>query len=171
VGQSLTGQISHTKGFVDDGLAGGEGSTNWSNSGEGTFVNGTWNVTGKSTPAGPVSPGKGYQAQNNTQSIFTDPDTINRFQSELIAEHLIAQKQPGATSNAPLDKTKAAAVPDPKTAAAGAPALAAKSAAATKAATPKTPAKAAPAPAAKAAPAPAAKATPAPKTPAATGKK
>jgi hypothetical protein len=156
VGQSLTGQISHTKGFVSDGLAGGEGSTNWSNSGEGTFVNGTWNVTGKSAPAGPVSPGKGYQAQNNTQSIFTDPDTINRFQSELIAEHLIAQKQPGATSNAPLDKTKAAAVPDPKTAVAGTPALATKGAAANKVAAapktaPKTPAKAAPAPKATAA--------------------
>jgi hypothetical protein len=35
--------------------------------------------------------GKNFKAQNNTQSIFTDPDTINRFTSELIAEHMAAQ--------------------------------------------------------------------------------
>lgn len=81
VGQSATHQISHTKGFVADGKVGGEGSTNWSTSGEGTFV-----VTGK---AG----GPGYKAQNNTQSIFTDQDTISRFQAELIAEHMTAQAQ------------------------------------------------------------------------------
>ena len=79
IGQSATRQISHTKGFVADGLVGGEGSTNWSASGEGTFV-----VTG-------APGGSGYKAQNNTQSIFTDPDTINRFQAELIAEHMAAQ--------------------------------------------------------------------------------
>lgn len=33
-----------------------------------------------------------------TQSIFTDPDTISRFQSELIAEHMAARVQ--ATGNA-----------------------------------------------------------------------
>jgi len=81
IGQSATHQISHTKGFVADGKVGGEGSTNWSASGEGTFV-----VKGQ--PGG-----KGYKAQNNTQSIFTDPDTINRFQSELIAEHMAARVQ------------------------------------------------------------------------------
>ena len=79
VGQSATGQISHTKGFVADAKVGGEGSTNWSVSGEGTFV-----VKGQ---AG----GRGYKAQNNTQSVFTDPDTISRFQSELIAEHMAAR--------------------------------------------------------------------------------
>jgi hypothetical protein len=81
VGQSATHQISHTKGFVADGKVGGEGSVNWSSSGEGTFV-----VTGK--PGGP-----GYKAQNNTQTIFTDPDSISRFQTELIAEHMAAQNQ------------------------------------------------------------------------------
>ncbi len=81
IGQSATHQISHTKGFVADGRVGGEGSTNWSVSGEGTFV-----VIGK--PGGP-----GYKAQNNTQTIFTDPDTISRFQAELIAEHMAAQAQ------------------------------------------------------------------------------
>lgn len=81
IGQSATHQISHTKGFVADGKVGGEGSTNWSASGMGTFV-----VNGK--PGGP-----GYKAQNNTQTIFTDPDSINRFQTELIAEHVTAQNQ------------------------------------------------------------------------------
>ncbi len=80
IGSSATGQISHTKGFVADGRVGGEGSTNWSTSGEGTFV-----VTGK--PGGP-----GYKAQNNTQTIFTDPDTLSRFQAELIAEHMAAEQ-------------------------------------------------------------------------------
>ena len=85
IGQSATHQISHTKGFVADGRVGGEGSTNWSASGEGTFI-----VTGR---AG----GAGYKAQNNTQTIFTDPDTISRFQAELIAEHMAAQAQQTAT--------------------------------------------------------------------------
>jgi hypothetical protein len=81
IGQSSTHQISHTKGFVADGKVGGEGSTNWSAGGEGTFV-----ITGK--PGGP-----GYKAQNNTQTVFTDPDSINRFQTELVAEHVTAQNQ------------------------------------------------------------------------------
>jgi len=86
VGQSETHQISHTKGFVADGRVGGEGSTNWSASGEGTFV-----LTAQ--PGGP-----GYKAQNNTQSIFSDTDTISRFTAELIAEHLAAQSQQAGTA-------------------------------------------------------------------------
>jgi hypothetical protein len=35
----------------------------------------------------------GYKAQNNTQSAITDPDTIERFQNELITEHMTAQAQ------------------------------------------------------------------------------
>lgn len=93
VGQSETGQISHTKGFVADGKVGAEGSTNWSTAGEGTFVNGTWQVSGPGTAAGPVNPGHGYKAQNNTQTVFVDSDAVNRFQTELIAEHVVAQKQ------------------------------------------------------------------------------
>jgi hypothetical protein len=81
IGQSATHQISHTKGFVADGKVGGEGSTNWSVSGEGIFV-----LKGK--PGGP-----GYKAQNNTQTIFTDPDTVSRFQTELVAEHMAAKSQ------------------------------------------------------------------------------
>jgi hypothetical protein len=100
VGQSETHQISHTKGFVADGRVAGEGSTNWSKSGEGTFV-----------VKGQVG-GTGYKAQNNTQSIITDPDTISRFTAELIAEHMIAQKQAaaaGTSSNAPPPAAKATA--------------------------------------------------------------
>jgi hypothetical protein len=81
LGQSATHNISHTKGFVADGRVGGEGSTNWSTSGEGIFV-----VADK---AG----GPGYRAQNNTQTIFTDPDTLSRFTAELIAEHVTAVHQ------------------------------------------------------------------------------
>jgi hypothetical protein len=94
VGQSETRQISHTKGFVADAKVGGEGSTNWSTSGEGKFV-----VKGQ--PGG-----KGYKAQNNTQSIFTDPDTISRFQSELIAEHMAARVQKTAPAPEPAHKTR-----------------------------------------------------------------
>ena len=79
IGESATRQISHTKGFVADGKVAGEGSTNWSKAGEGTFVQ-------AGQPGGP-----GYKAQNNTQSIITAPDTINRFTAELIAEHMAAQ--------------------------------------------------------------------------------
>lgn len=102
VGQSLTGQISHTKGFVVDGRLGAEGSTNWSASGEGIFQGGTWRIAGPLAPAGPYNPGSGYKAQNNTQSIFTDPDAVSRFQAELIAEHMIAQKQAAGLSTSPV---------------------------------------------------------------------
>ena len=106
VGESATHQISHTKGFVADGLVGGEGSTNWSRSGEGIFI------IGSTQPAG-----VGYKAQNNTQSIFTDPDTINRFQAELIAEHLAAQqvnKQQAVAVAAAKVAPKTPAAPPPQ---------------------------------------------------------
>ena len=78
VGQSATHQISHTKGFVADGVVGAEGSTNWSTSGEGTFA---------------VRPGEAkFKAQNNTQSFFLDPYAVQRFQAQLIAEHVAAQR-------------------------------------------------------------------------------
>jgi hypothetical protein len=79
IGESATRQISHTKGFVADGKVAAEGSTNWSGSGEGTEV----------TPG--VIGGPNYKAQNNTQSVITDPDTISRFTAELIAEHMSAR--------------------------------------------------------------------------------
>jgi len=104
IGQSATHQISHTKGFVADGRVAGEGSTNWSASGEGTGTPGT----------------AGYKAQNNTQSIITDPDTISRFSAELITEHMVALKQAaavGAATNKPL-RTKTAKPPSVATPAA-----------------------------------------------------
>ena len=97
IGQSVTHQISHTKGFVADGKIGAEGSTNWSSSGEGTFV-----VAGK---AG----GPGYKAQNNTQSVFTDPDAVSRFSSELVREHMAAAAQAGAAPGAKVPAPPAAA--------------------------------------------------------------
>lgn len=106
IGQSATHQISHTKGFVADGRVAGEGSTNWSDAGEGTFVV-------KSAPGGSK-----YKAQNNTQSIITDPDTISRFSAELVAEHLIAQKQAAAiragTTTAPSDSVAKPALAPPQ---------------------------------------------------------
>jgi len=86
IGVSPTDQISHTKGGVLDGKVGFEGSTNWSTSGEGTFVV-------KGGPGGP-----GYKAQNNTLAVFTDPDTVARFTAELIAEHMAASAAGGALS-------------------------------------------------------------------------
>jgi hypothetical protein len=88
IGESLTHQISHTKGFVADGKIAAEGSTNWSVSGEGV-----WTLKG-----GPGSPG--YRAQNNTQTVFVDPDSVVRFQTELIAEHMIARDQQSLTADA-----------------------------------------------------------------------
>ena len=70
IGRSATGQIAHTKGFVIDGIVGGEGSTNWSDTGEGI----------------------GKKSQYNTQTIFTDPDSVKRFQDQLISEHMKARR-------------------------------------------------------------------------------
>ncbi|SIT46199.1 conserved hypothetical protein [Paraburkholderia ribeironis] len=89
IGESLTHQISHTKGFVADGRVAVEGSTNWSTTGEGIFVVG---ADGKAVAGGP-----GFKAQNNTACVITDPDTITRFQTELIREHMAAQSQPNSS--------------------------------------------------------------------------
>ncbi len=102
IGQSATHQISHTKGGCLDGRVGFEGSTNWSASGEGTFVT-------KGTAGG-----TGYKAQNNTLAVFTDPDTISRFTAELIAEHLVAVSQGGSLSATASAPPKRAAAPKKK---------------------------------------------------------
>ncbi|HVU16707.1 MAG TPA: hypothetical protein VHD32_07270 [Candidatus Didemnitutus sp.] len=103
IGTSATRQISHTKGFVADGKVAAEGSTNWSASGEGTFIvtkAGQDAANAKATlAAGPG--GADYKAQNNTQSVITDPDTITRFTAELLAEHLTAQKIAAAKKAVP----------------------------------------------------------------------
>ena len=99
VGQSVTHQIAHTKGGVIDGRVGFEGSTNWSASGEGTFV-----VKGR--PGGP-----GYRAQNNTLAVFTDADTIARFTAELVAEHMAATTLRPNPAEAPPRASPAADLP------------------------------------------------------------
>jgi hypothetical protein len=99
IGQSATHQITHTKGFVADGKVAGEGSTNWSAAGEGTFIVLGANAQQKA----------GFKAQNNTQSIITDPDTCARFTAELIAEHLVAKSQGGEIKRSSGKPSSAAA--------------------------------------------------------------
>lgn len=84
VGQSETHQISHTKGGVASGLGiAFEGSTNWSDSGEGTGV---------SLKADVANP-KGFKAQNNTLVLSTNPVYIARFTARLDVEHKTALAQ------------------------------------------------------------------------------
>ncbi|HZT90236.1 MAG TPA: hypothetical protein VFA12_20015 [Stellaceae bacterium] len=95
IGQSATHQISHTKGGVIDGVVGWEGSTNWSASGEGTFV-----LDGR--PGGPR-----YRAQNNTLTVYTNPYELRRATIRLTREHLVAKGQhqkpaPRRRQSAPL---------------------------------------------------------------------
>lgn len=85
IGQSATHQISHTKGGVLDGRVGFEGSTNWSTSGEGSFI------VGKHAPGG-----TSYKAQNNTLMVFTDRGSLDAFKDELVLEHQVAVAQGGA---------------------------------------------------------------------------
>lgn len=80
--ESGTNQISHTKGgiFVGQGIA-FEGSTNWSDSGEGTGISFTGNQP------------KGFKAQNNTLLVSTNQVFISRFGARLDAEHTIGLQQ------------------------------------------------------------------------------
>lgn len=82
--QSETHQISHTKGGVlaSQGI-GFEGSTNWSDSGEGSHI---------SLKANVASP-KGFKAQNNTLLVSTNPVFLSRFSARLDAEHQIGLAQ------------------------------------------------------------------------------
>jgi hypothetical protein len=83
VGNTASGQIEHTKGGVLDGVVGFEGSTNWSNSGEGTGIG----LRGAANLAG-------YKAQANTLVVFTNPVEIQRFSTRLDEEHAsIVQRQ------------------------------------------------------------------------------
>lgn len=59
------------KGLVANGLVGAEGSTNWSDDGEGV----------------------GKHAQNDGQSFFTNRHALQRFQNELIHEHTHAVRR------------------------------------------------------------------------------
>lgn len=84
--ESATSQISHTKGGVFVGQAiGFEGSTNWSNSGEGTGIKFGAPVNVKQ----PV----GFKAQNNTFLVSTSPIFISRFSVQLDHEHMVGLQQ------------------------------------------------------------------------------
>jgi len=87
IGQSDTHQISHTKGgvLIGQGLW-FEGSTNWSNSGEGTGV---------SLKADTANP-SGFKAQNNTLLVSCNPVMLSHFGEQLDSEHLIAKSQQDA---------------------------------------------------------------------------
>lgn len=82
--QSATHQISHTKGGVLTSLGlGFEGSTNWSDSGEGTGI--------------ALKPGmhsvKGFKAQNNTLVVSSNRVFLDRFAARLDVEHQIGLQQ------------------------------------------------------------------------------
>ena len=83
VGESSTGQISHTKGGVLDGIVAFEGSTNWSSAGEGTGI---------SLTAAKQSPG--FKAQNNTLAVYVNAYEIAKFAARLDYEHSVAASQP-----------------------------------------------------------------------------
>lgn len=100
IGKSSTGQITHTKGFVADAKVGAEGSTNWSKSGQGVGTPGT----------------KGYVAQNNTQTVFINPDAVMSFQNQLAYEHKVARTRPGVVTDG-QKRRKDAAKKSTKTAA------------------------------------------------------
>jgi hypothetical protein len=90
VGESSTGQISHTKGGVLDGIVAFEGSTNWSSSGEGTGI---------SLAAAKQSPG--FKAQNNTLAVYVNLYEIAKFAARLDYEHGVAASQPQPSLSAP----------------------------------------------------------------------
>lgn len=83
IGESVTHQISHTKGavLVSQGIY-FEGSTNWSVAGEGTGIS----LRPGNQPAG-------FRSQNNTLLVSTNPVNLSRFKTQLSREHVIAQKQ------------------------------------------------------------------------------
>jgi hypothetical protein len=83
VGDSSTGQISHTKGGVLDGIVAFEGSANWSSSGEGTGIS--------LTAAKQVG---GLKSGNNTLAVYVNSYEIAKFAARLDYEHAVAAAQP-----------------------------------------------------------------------------
>lgn len=87
IGESATHQIAHTKSgvFIGQGIA-FEGSTNWSNSGEGTGIS--------------LIPGinsiPGYVAQDNTLVLSTSPTFIAKMQLILRIQHETVLNQEGS---------------------------------------------------------------------------
>ncbi len=101
VGDSPTGQISHTKGGILDGIVAFEGSTNWSSSGEGTGI---------TLDAAKQAPG--FKAQNNTLAVYVNPYEIAKFSARLDYEHGVAYSQPQPTFTAGATSPAAAAPSD-----------------------------------------------------------
>jgi len=89
VGNSSTGQISHTKGGILDGIVAFEGSTNWSSSGEGTGIS-----------LNAAKQASGFKAQNNTLAVYVNPYEIAKFAARLDYEHGVAASQPQPTFTA-----------------------------------------------------------------------
>src|SRR5580700_873963 len=83
VGDSSTGQISHTKGGVLDGIVAFEGSANWSSSGEGTGIS--------LTAAKQVG---GLKSGDNTLAVYVNSYEIAKFAARLDYEHAVAAAQP-----------------------------------------------------------------------------
>ena len=100
VGNSSTGQISHTKGGVLDGIVAFEGSTNWSSSGEGTGI---------TLDAAKQAPG--FKAQNNTLAVYVNTYEIAKFAARLDYEHAVAAAQPQPAFPATATSAAAAAAP------------------------------------------------------------
>ena len=88
IGEAATHQISHTKGGTIDGVVAWEGSTNWSNSGEGTGIG----LHGQSDA-------KGFKAQNNTLAVYVNPVEILKFSTELDEEHTTVLRQEKESSS------------------------------------------------------------------------
>jgi hypothetical protein len=95
---SATRQISHTKGgaLIAQGLW-FEGSTNWSNAGEGTGIQ----LDPHAIPA------PGYKAQNNTLLVSANPVGLARFSARLDVEHLTGLAHRAAAAAAAAAKTAA----------------------------------------------------------------
>jgi len=114
IGTSDTGQISHTKGGVLDGVVAFEGSTNWSTSGEGVGID----LSATTQQAG-------FKAQNNTLAVYVNPYEIAKFSARLDYEHGVAAHQPQpAAGNSQPSTTKKKMEPvrhgrDPATSATG----------------------------------------------------
>lgn len=100
VGESSTGQISHTKGGVLDGIVAFEGSTNWSASGEGTGI---------SLTAARQAPG--FKAQNNTLAVYVNTYEIAKFAARLDYEHAAAATRSQQSTAAAAAPHAAAAAP------------------------------------------------------------
>lgn len=99
IGQSQTHQINHSKSLVLVGLGIAiEGSTNWSNSGEGTGI-----VLDGTKPQTP-----GYRAQNNTIVVSTNPVFVARLAARLNTEHVTAllQQVPTIVPEPPVSDDK-----------------------------------------------------------------